>query len=1260
MALDAASRGLRTALVEKDDFASGTSSKSSKLVHGGLRYLQQREFRLVYENLAERQRLLDNAPHLVSPLPFLIPLFGRDGVVNRSVARAYRTALWLYDLTGGMRIGQRHRAGDPGPGPGPPPHPAHRPAGGRLPLLGRPDRRRPAHPGGPAHGGARPRRGGRQPRRRSPRLRHRRRAAGCTGARVAPDGGEPFDDPRLGGGQRHRRVGRRGPRPRRGPQPPLHPPGQGDPHHRARRPRSRATSPRSSRSRRTTARSSSSPGATRSTSAPPTPSGTARSTTRPASPRTSTTSSTRPTPSPPARSAGTTSPACGPGCARCSLPAKGKHALSERTADLSRRHTVRTSAGRGGHRDRRQADHLPEDGPGHRRRRGRRRWADGAPAAVTKHLRLHGARRPATTRRPGRSSAGRHLRHGRRRRGQPRPAAHLAGRYGTETPTVLALADGHPELLEPLVPGPPLPGGRGRLRGAPRDGPVAGRRPRPADPGRRCATPAAAADAARRVAALIAPDLGWDGRPQAQPRRRPTPQQSERCWPGPGSVPTRFRPTSSQRPTAVPQGGPTSREEPRDRADAGHAHRRAPRASVGDRLGGAAGRRRRLPPAPPGRRVRRGHATTTRHRAEAGRDWWPLAIGWAAPGTGPGPARRRRPAHRHRPGGRGARRSATTPGSRSPPSAGRSGVCGVVHPALRRRRPRPLRPGRHRRRRHRRRWWPTCGPAPSVPTSRPGCATTTDVTLGHWPQSMDLSTVGGWLACRGAGQYSNRYGKIEDMVIGLEVVLADGRVVRTGGHGTPFGHRSRPHPAVRGQRGHPRGHHRGAVPGPPGARQAEGRRAFGFASFADGLDACRRILRRGRHAGRAPPLRRDRVGPVLRPARHQRAHRPRRGRPRPGRRHPGRGRRGVRAAPTPLDVGLVERWLGAPQRRLGPRPAVAGRHRRRHRRDRRPGGRRCPASTARCSTPSDGVEGTLAASSHQSPRLHRRRLPLLHLRRPAADGATGAGRRGRRGRTRRRTWAEPATTDAAWDAVTAGHHGDAGGAISHHHGIGLNRARFLPDALGPAFDVLATVKEALDPNGILNPGKLGLPPARSAPVALAVSILVVDIGTSGVRGAVVAARRHGRARPPRAGAARHPVPRAGRVRRHRHGRRRARGGRAEPGRRAARSTAVGIANQRASTIVWDRATGKPVGPGHRLAGPAHRRHLPRAPGRGHPGGPQRLGHQAGRAPRPGRPGPVAVRARRAVPSARSTPGWPGRCRAARSTSPTPPTPASPA
>ena len=55
------------------------------------------------------------------------------------------------------------------------------------------------------------------------------------------------------------------------------------------------------------------------------------------------------------------------------------------------------------------------------------------------------------------------------------------------------------------------------------------------------------------------------------------------------------------------------------------------------------------------------------------------------------------------------------------------------------------------------------------------------VTIGHWPQSMDLSTVGGWLACRGAGQHSTRYGKIEDIVVGLDVVLADGRRIHTGG-----------------------------------------------------------------------------------------------------------------------------------------------------------------------------------------------------------------------------------------------------------------------------------------------------------------------------------------------------------------------------------------------------------------------------------------------------------------------------------------------
>ncbi len=109
VALDAASRGLRTALVERDDFASGTSSKSSKLIHGGLRYLQQGDVRLVYQALRERQRLIDNAPHLVSVLPFMIPVLTRDGPVSKKIAKALRTALWMYDLTGGLRIGKRHQ-----------------------------------------------------------------------------------------------------------------------------------------------------------------------------------------------------------------------------------------------------------------------------------------------------------------------------------------------------------------------------------------------------------------------------------------------------------------------------------------------------------------------------------------------------------------------------------------------------------------------------------------------------------------------------------------------------------------------------------------------------------------------------------------------------------------------------------------------------------------------------------------------------------------------------------------------------------------------------------------------------------------------------------------------------------------------------------------------------------------------------------------------------------------------------------------------
>src|SRR5438309_11221633 len=75
VALDAASRGFSVALVEKADFASGTSSRSSKLVHGGLRYLQQFDLGLVREALLERQLMVTLAPHLVRPLPLVVAAF---------------------------------------------------------------------------------------------------------------------------------------------------------------------------------------------------------------------------------------------------------------------------------------------------------------------------------------------------------------------------------------------------------------------------------------------------------------------------------------------------------------------------------------------------------------------------------------------------------------------------------------------------------------------------------------------------------------------------------------------------------------------------------------------------------------------------------------------------------------------------------------------------------------------------------------------------------------------------------------------------------------------------------------------------------------------------------------------------------------------------------------------------------------------------------------------------------------------------------
>ncbi|MGH2721363.1 MAG: FAD-dependent oxidoreductase, partial [Actinomycetota bacterium] len=101
VALDAATRGLRVALIEARDYAAGTSSRSSKLVHGGLRYLQQGELGLVRQSAREREVLRRLAPHLVYPLPFVLPA-DTAGVLTR-------TGLRTYDLLARVPRGLRHR-----------------------------------------------------------------------------------------------------------------------------------------------------------------------------------------------------------------------------------------------------------------------------------------------------------------------------------------------------------------------------------------------------------------------------------------------------------------------------------------------------------------------------------------------------------------------------------------------------------------------------------------------------------------------------------------------------------------------------------------------------------------------------------------------------------------------------------------------------------------------------------------------------------------------------------------------------------------------------------------------------------------------------------------------------------------------------------------------------------------------------------------------------------------------------------------------
>ena len=327
------------------------------------------------------------------------------------------------------------------------------------------------------------------------------------------------------------------------------------------------------------------------------------------------------------------------------------------------------------------------------------------------------------------------------------------------------------------------------------------------------------------------------------------------------------------------------------------------------------------------------------------------------------------------------------------------------------------------------------------------------LTVGHWPQSMSLSTVGGWLACRGAGQLSNRYGKIEDIVVGLEVVLADGTVLRTGGQ---------PRQAVgpdltqlfvgsEGTLGVITRAWLRAWPKP--AHTVKG--AWSFPTFSAALDAMRRIVQRGAQPAvlrlydgiesernfKVPAtsnvvLAYDEGDATMVDA-------------------------GMAvtveecAAAEPLDDWLVDTWFGhrndvaaledlITKGYVVDTMEISG-----------PWSTLDPIYDAARAAIS-AVPGTLAVSAHQSHSY----LTGGCLYFTFAGGVEPAEREG--------------YYRAAWDAGTRAVLAH-GGSLSHHHGVGLSRARFVPEALAGGLAVLAAVKATLDPNGILNPGKLGLP-----------------------------------------------------------------------------------------------------------------------------------------------------------------------------------------
>ncbi len=460
--------------------------------------------------------------------------------------------------------------------------------------------------------------------------------------------------------------------------------------------------------------------------------------------------------------------------------------------------------------------------------------------------------------------------------------------------------------------------------------------------------------------------------------------------------------------------------------------------------------------------------TTAPACADLGRDWWPLALHWSTHGEVPAlPAAAVRPSAIEQV----AEIVQACNEARVPltVSGGRSGVCGGSVPAyggvmldltdL---------TGIYRVDAES----GTVGVLPGTmgPDLENELRGTYGLTVGHWPQSMALATVGGWIACRGAGQYSTRYGKIEDIVSGLDVVLADGHSVHT----APSSPRAAMGPDLtqlfvgsEGTLGVIVGARLRAHPVPP----AERRGAWGLPSFEAGLEVSRRILRRGAtpavlrlydpvESARTFDVDDAAVLVVLDEADE----------------HLLEATMSIVSeeagrAGDELPVSLADRWYANRNdvSVLGPLVQagivvdtieIAA------------SWSALPTLYENALRDLMSLDGILAASAHESHAYSDGACLYFTF---AGRPPDGAGSDSGKGVASEATlaWMESFYTKA-WDAVM-GATLACDGAISHHHGIGLNRARYLSRALGSGFGVLATLKSALDPQGILNPGKLALP-----------------------------------------------------------------------------------------------------------------------------------------------------------------------------------------